>query len=392
MANRLPPPKPRIRSLDVLKGAIMVIMVLDHVRDFFHVDVHFFDPTDPVRSSLPVFFTRWITHFCAPTFVLLSGASIAFVASRKSPADTRFFLLSRGFWLMFCDAIIVSFLWFFNPGFDLFLFGVIWVIGLAMVCSAFTFRMGTRSLLGLALTIGIGHHTLDALNSDTPSLAYAILHQQSRINFGSFSIATPYPLLPWLGVMWGGIVLGRSYLQLEAKSRLQWLRGAGFAMVAAFVLIRGFDGYGNTNHWDVQGTWSGTLMDFLNPQKYPPSLAYLTMTLGPAMLTLSVLEGAQNRISQWLEVFGRVPFFFYLLHLLVIHLLAIPAAAAQGFGWDAMVLDVFVSYDNGLRGYGFSLATTCLIWIAIVVALYRPCKWWMHYKKAHPERWWLSYL
>lgn len=392
MADRQQSPKRRIRALDILKGAIMVIMVLDHVRDFFHFDVHYFGPADPIRSSLPLFFTRWITHFCAPTFVLLSGASIAFVASRKSVADTRFFLLTRGFWLMFCDAIIVSFLWFFNPGFDLFLLGVIWAIGLSMVCSAFTFRMNTRSLLGLALAIGIGHHTLDALNIDTPGLAYAILHQQTRISFSSFTIATPYPLLPWLGVMWGGIALGRSYLEMEAKNRLKWMRIVGWTVTLAFVLIRGFDGYGNTNHWSAQATWTGTILDVLNPHKYPPSLAYLTMTLGPALLALTLLERTDNRVSRWLEVYGKVPFFFYLLHLLVIHLLAIPAAAAQGFGWDAMVLDVFVSLDDNLKGYGFSLVTTYLIWIVLVLALHPPCKWWMNYKRAHPDMWWLSYL
>ena len=231
-----------------------------------------------------------------------------------------------------------------------------------------------------------------ALDNDPPGLAYAILHQQTRISFSSFTIATPYPLLPWLGVMWGGIALGRSYLEMEAKNRLKWMRIVGWTVTLAFVLIRGFDGYGNTNHWSAQATWTGTILDVLNPHKYPPSLAYLTMTLGPALLALTLLERTDNRVSRWLEVYGKVPFFFYLLHLLVIHLLAIPAAAAQGFGWDAMVLDVFVSLDDNLKGYGFSLVTTYLIWIVLVLALHPPCKWWMNYKRAHPDMWWLSYL
>lgn len=387
-----PKKKRRFESLDILKGLVMVIMVLDHVRDFFHADVHSFDPADPILSNIPIFFTRWITHFCAPTFVFLSGASIAFVASRKTTSETRAFLLSRGCWLMFCDAFIVSFLWLFDLDFDLFILGVIWVIGLAMVCSSFVFKLDSRILLGLALAIVVGHHSFDFLNHDNPSLLHAVLHQLWRFEFDFGSVAVPYPLFPWLGVMWGGIVLGRSCLTMPVHERLRWLKRWGMTLTVGFVVVRLWSGYGNSNPWEIQPTHSGTFIDFFNPEKYPPSLAYLAMTLGPAMLVLTKLENVKNRISQWLMVFGKVPFFFYLVHLLAIHVLAIPVAAYQGFGWDAMFLDEFVSLDESLLGYGFSLLGTYLIWAMLVVLLYHPSRWWMIYKRNHPEKIWLSYL
>ena len=384
--------KRRFESLDILKGLVMVIMVLDHVRDFFHADVHTFDPADPILSNIPVFFTRWITHFCAPTFVFLSGASIAFIASRKTTSETRAFLLSRGCWLMFCDAFIVSFLWLFDLDFDLFILGVIWVIGLAMVCSAFVFKLNSRILLGLALAIVVGHHSLDFLNHDNPSLLHALLHQLWKFEFGFGAVFVAYPLLPWLGVMWGGIVLGRSCLTMPVDERLRWMKRWGITLTVGFVFVRLWSGYGNSDPWEIHQTHSGTLIDFFNPSKYPPSLAYLAMTLGPSMLILTQIENVKNQISQWLMVFGKVPFFFYLIHLLAIHVFAIPIAAYQGFGWDAMFLDEFVSLDESLSGYGFSLLGTYLIWAMLVVLLYRPSRWWMTYKRNHPEKIWLSYL
>ena len=387
-----PGKKRRIESLDILKGLVMVIMVLDHVRDFFHVDVHNFAPTDPILSNLPIFFTRWITHFCAPTFVFLSGASIAFIASRKTASQTRAFLLSRGVWLMFCDAAVVSFLWLFDVDFELFILGVIWVIGLAMVCSAFVFRLDTRTLMVLALVIALGHHALDPLNHDNPTLFHALLHQRWKFEYGFGAIAVAYPLLPWLGVMWGGIVLGRACLTMPVEERLSSLKRWGLILTLGFVVVRLWNGYGNSDLWETQPTHSDTLIDFFYPAKYPPSLAYLAMTLGPALLILSQLENVSNRIVQWLMVFGKVPFFFYLIHILVIHLLAIPVAAFQGFGWGAMFLDEFVAVDDSLQGYGFSLLGTYVIWAGVVVLLYRPSRWWMHYKKNNPEKVWLSYL
>ncbi len=384
--------KRRFESLDILKGLVMIIMVLDHVRDFFHADVHIFDPADPIHSNIPVFFTRWITHFCAPIFVFLSGASIAFIASRKTTLETRKFLLSRGCWLMFCDAFIVSFLWLFDLDFDLFILGVIWVIGLAMVCSAFVFKLDSRVLILLAIAIVVGHHSLDFLNHNNPSLIHALLHQQWRFDYDFGTVAVAYPLLPWLGVMWGGIVLGRSYMLMHENERLRLLKQWGFTLTFGYAIVRVWNGYGNSDPWVIQATNSGTLIDFFNPAKYPPSLAYLAMTLGPAMLILSQLENVKNQIYQWIMVFGKVPFFFYLIHLLTIHVLAIPIAAYQGFGWDAMFLDEFVSLDESLRGYGFSLLGTYLIWVILIVILYRPSRWWMLYKKNHPEKTWLSYL
>ncbi len=384
--------KRRFESLDILKGLVMVIMVLDHVRDFFHADVHNFDPANPILSNIPVFFTRWITHFCAPTFILLSGASIAFIASRKATSETRLFLLSRGFWLMFCDIFIVSFLWLFNLNFDLFILGVIWVIGLSMVCSAFVFKFDSRILLGLALAIILGHHSLDLLNHDNPSMLYALLHQQWKFEFDFGSVAVAYPLLPWMGVMWGGIVLGRSYLIMSVDKRVNWLKWMGITLTFGFFVVRLLSGYGNSNPWQTQPTYSGTLIDFFNPSKYPPSLAYLAMTLGPSIIILTQLENVKNKIYQFLMVFGKVPFFFYLLHLLVIHVLAIPIAAYQGFGWDAMFLNEFVSLDESLCGYGFSLLGTYLIWVILILLLYYPSWWWMTYKRNHPNNKWLSYL
>ena len=186
--------------------------------------------------------------------------------------------------------------------------------------------------------------------------------------------------------------MGRSCLTMPVDERLRWMKRWGITLTVGFVVVRLWSGYGNSDPWEIHPTHSGTLIDFFSPSKYPPSLAYLAMTLGPSMLILTQIENVKNQISQWLMVFGKVPFFFYLIHLLAIHVFAIPIAAYQGFGWDAMFLDEFVSLDESLSGYGFSLLGTYLIWAMLVVLLYRPSRWWMTYKRNHPEKIWLSYL
>ena len=380
----------RVVSLDILKGIVMVVMVLDHVRDFFHADAHFFDPCDPELSSPAIFFTRWITHYCAPVFVLLSGASIALIQARKGNAETRRFLLTRGLWLMFCDAVIVSFLWMFNPAFPMMILGVIWVIGLAMVLSAGVIQWSSRWLMMLAAVVLLGHNALDASEGIDSSFLYSLLHQFHPTFFGDLKVLVAYPLLPWVGIMWVGIVLGRMHLNPKPLLNAQ-LRKAGGLMALGFFLIRGVNLYGNAFPWMQQADFAGTAMDFLNPEKYPPSLAYCLMTLGPALILLSFLD-TRTKWAEYLMVFGRVPFFFYLVHLLLIHVLAWGLSVIQGFGWDAMILDEFVTRSPKLTGYGLGLLGVYGVWISAVVALYRPSRFWMNYKKNNPEKWWLSYL
>lgn len=382
----------RFTSIDLLRGVVMVIMALDHVRDYFHVDVHYYDPTDLSATTVPVFLTRWITHYCAPVFIFLAGTSAWTIGSRKGGAYLSSFLIKRGLWLILIEFVVIGFGWMFNPRFPMFGLQVIWAIGVSMIALAGLARLPMRALVLIGLALVFGHNALDGLHFHG-AWWWKMLHDRGAIFVGDRRIFFAYPVLPWIGTMALGYAFGSFYATtVEAGARRRVLIRIGSGAVLLFVLLRFLNLYGDPGHWTAQRSAAFTVLSFLNVQKYPPSLLYLLMTLGPAILFLAYSEKLRGRLASALMVFGRVPFFYYVLHIYLIHFLALVTAQLTGFGWRSMVLDMAVFRDDSLAGFGFSLAITYAIWGGVVLALYPLCKWYDRVKSGNRHLWWLSYL
>lgn len=381
----------RIHSLDILKGLVMIVMALDHTRDYFHFDAFFFEPTDPEQTNLFLFTTRWITHFCAPAFSFLAGISAFLVGRRKTKKELSSFLLKRGLWLVLIEFTIVNFAWQFDIHFEFLALLVIWSLGISMILLAGLIHLNMRAILWFSMIMIFGHNLLDYLPMEgTLSI---ILHKQAGVTLLGIDIFNAYPIIPWVGVMSLGYYFGRFYdKSFDPNKRRKLFSQLGIAAIVLFVLIRGLNGYGNPNAWTSFETGLQTLFSFMNPSKYPPSLTYLLMTLGPSLLFLGLTENWKNKLSKFIQVYGKVPFFYYILHLYVIHLFAMALAQWQGFGWRSMILDDWVGAEAQLRGYGISIGWTWVVWIAIVLLLYPLCKWFGAYKLNHKEKWWLHYL
>jgi uncharacterized membrane protein len=397
-ASVAPGNKKRIASIDLLRGIVIVIMALDHVRDYFHADNFVYDPTDLSQTNAPVFFTRWITHFCAPVFVFLAGTSAFLVGERKSKKELSVFLLKRGLWLMLLETIVINFAWTFNPSYPFFRLQVIWVLGLAMVILSVLIYLPQKMILVVGLLILFGHNLLDNIHATGNSLndfLWGVLHERKRFTIGGRRIATGYPVISWLGIMSLGYCFGSLYKKgMDAALRKKYLLIMGCAAIVLFLLLRGINSYGDMKPWSLQPSFLLTICSFLNVTKYPPSLLYSLMTLGPALIALALLEKPLNKLESMIIRIGRVPLFFYILHLFLIHLLATVAVVISGRPWTDMI---FISGTNEkdapwLNGFGYSLAGTYLVWIVVVLLLYPLCKWYDNYKTNHKEKWWLSYL
>jgi uncharacterized membrane protein len=385
--------KPRIESIDLLKGLVMVIMALDHVRDYFHYSAFFFDPSDPAQSNLPLFFTRFITNFCAPAFSFLAGLSAFMVGKRKSPAELSLFLIKRGLWLVFVEIILVSFGWKFDLQFRHVGLQTIWQLGISMIVLAGLIHLPKTVILIFTCVIIFGHNLLDTLHFDG-SIFWAILHEPKAFEWtqGHY-FRTAYPLLPWMAVMSLGYCFGSLYnASFDAAKRKKILNGLGCGSLALFIILIAINKYGDPLPWTNYGDPAKTLMSILNSNKYPPSLLYLLMTLGATFLFLANSEKLRGKIVSFFCVFGRVPFFYYILHIYIIHTIAAFAAYYSGFGWQALVLPKFIIRVESLKGYGFNLLTVYFIWIIVVLLLYPLCKRFDTYKQSHKEKWWLSYL
>jgi uncharacterized membrane protein len=370
----------RDASIDLLRGIVMILMVLDHARDFFSPTA--FAPVDPDKTTVALFATRWITHFCAPVFVFLAGTS-AWLHQRNRALDSRElsrFLAVRGLWLVALELLVVNPSWNFSIGAFAFL-QVIWAIGVAMLVLAVLVR-GPRWLpLAFGLLLVLGHDLLDPVAPATfGSLEWAwrVLHVQSFIELGpDAGIFIAYPLIPWVGVIALGYALGPWIAGDRRRNAV--LIGAGVAMLALFVALRLPNVYGDPVEWtsDPRGPlW--TFLRVMNVSKYPPSLLYLLATLGPAAIALALLSRVRGAWSTPVATFGRVPLFFYLLHLPLLHLGAVIwAHAAFGRGMGGA--------DGPPPGYEPSLARCYLAWIVALVALYPVCRWYDRYKRAHPQ-------
>lgn len=387
------PQKNRIESIDLLKGLVMVIMALDHTRDYFHNAAYLFDPNNPDMTTVPIFFTRWITNYCAPVFCFLAGLSAFFVGRRKNTKELSVFLLKRGLWLVFIELTIVNFAWYFDPLFRTPGLLVIWSLGISMLVLAILVHLPYKVILGFSLVLILGHNLLDPVKFEG-SMLWSALHNAHVYSFGNGQLFyIDYPIIPWIAVMSLGYCFGNLYTsEFDPMKRRKVLNVLGLSAVVLFVLIRGINLYGDLVPWKHYPTAVQTLMSFLATTKYPPSLSYLLMTLGPALLFLANSEALKGRVVTFFTTFGRVPFFYYILHLFLIHGLALVAAELTGFGWRSMILTDWVIFVPELKGFGFNLAVVYVVWMLVIVSLYPLCRKFDRYKLAHKEQWWLSYL
>lgn len=388
-----PVTKNRITSIDFLKGLVMVIMALDHTRDYFHSAAFIFDPTDPSQTNLPLFFTRWITHFCAPAFSFLAGISAFFAGKRKTLPELSTFLLTRGLWLVLIEFTIVNFGWFFDIQFRTMGMLVIWALGVSMIALAAIIHLPRSVILIFSLLMIFGHNLLDTLHFEG-SMWWAILHDGGFFFFqGDYKLFVIYPLVPWIGVMSLGYCFGPLYHStFDSIKRRKLLTAIGISATLLFFILRYTNVYGNPTGWTHYEDFSKSLVSFLNPSKYPPSLLYLLMTLGPSLIFMAYTENARGRIVNFFCTYGRVPFFYYILHIYLIHLMAMVFAQFSGFGWQGMILSNWVTELPYLKGYGFDLWVVYLVWMVVVLLLYPWCKSFEVYKLSHKEKWWLSYL
>jgi uncharacterized membrane protein len=385
-----PPPRGRIDSIDLTRGLVMIIMALDHVRDYFHNQAQHFAPEDLAQTDGWLFFTRWITHFCAPSFMFLAGTAAWLYASRgRSTSELSRFLWTRGLWLVFLELTIVA--WFgwdiginiSDPG-----LAVIWALGCSMAALAVLVWLPWGVLLALSVGMIALHNTLDGVRPEQFGAAHwfwRLLHIRGPLLPGPeiSGIRVGYPLIPWIAVMAAGYCFGR-IVELEPDRRRRVLIQLGVGLTAAFVLLRWSNLYGDPVPWTIQPSMALTVVSFLNCQKYPPSLLYLLMTLGPMFLVLAAFERIRVTASNPLLVFGRVPLFYYLLHLPLLHLIAVAIAQGQ-YGRSAFMLP----RPPSLRGprpdfpadYGVDLWAVYLVWIAIVLVLYPVCRWYAGVKQ-----------
>jgi uncharacterized membrane protein len=388
----------RIASIDLLRGLIMIIMALDHVRDYFHADSLIYSPTDLSKTTGILFFTRWITHYCAPLFMFLSGTSASFVGERKTIPELSSFLLKRGIWLIFLEFTVVRLGWYFNLFAHEFDFIVIWALGFSMVVLGLLVRMPRKFILVFGLLLVFGHNLLDTVRvsgGGIGSFLWSLVHVPNFVPWHGYLITTIYPVVPWIGVMALGYCLGSLYTGgFPAERRRPVLLWLGFAAIALFIVIRYINHYGDPSPWKARPSALFTVLSFINTSKYPPSLLYLLMTLGPALLFLAWSESAKGWFSRQVMIYGRVPMFYYILHIYLLHLIAVFATTFCGHSPGDMILDHFIGLADAprLNGYGFSLGVTYAVWAFVVLALYLPCRWYDRYKRAHKEKWWLSYI
>jgi uncharacterized membrane protein len=387
----------RIASIDLLRGTVMIIMALDHVRDYFHADAYLYNPLDLDKTSVALFFTRWITHFCAPVFMFLAGTSAFLIGQKKSKKELSLFLLKRVLWLIFLELTLIVFEWNFDITFTNIYFIVIWALGISMIALAGLIYLPNKLILLIGILLVAGHNLLDNIHvagNTLPAFGWALLHDQNFFNWNGRNILVGYPILPWIGIMALGYCIGNLYIpSFSAEKRKKILLILGSSAIVLFILIRLINEYGDPSHWSHQSSIVYTFLSFIKVTKYPPSLLYALMTLGPALLFLAFTENVSSSLSRVISVYGRVPMFYYILHIFLIHFVTMVAAwLFTNFSWKVWILKEPLWFTETLKGYGFSLVIVYLVWILIVIAVYPLCKWYDRYKQSHKEKWWLSYL
>jgi uncharacterized membrane protein len=390
------PKQYRIDSIDLLRGLVMIIMALDHTRDFIHKDAMVDDPLNFATTTPILFFTRWITHFCAPVFVFLSGTSGYLQSLRKSTKDLSLFLIKRGLWLILVEVTLISFAFTFDVRFGFIGLQTIWAIGISMVFLGLAVWLPFKAIFPIGLLIVLGHNSLDfyeAKHQGEFSLLYSLVHRPGFFNLGNNRfLGLLYPFLSWTGLMMLGYCFGKLYTRFEGAQRRKVLTAIGIGTILFFISLRATNLYGDASPWATQKNALFTVFSFINTTKYPPSLLYMCMTIGPAILFLAWMGRVKNGVTNFITVFGRVPFFYYVLHFYLIHFIAALLFFARGhsFAEGAAGAPDF-PFKFIMPGEGYSLAVTYLVWIGVIAILYPACKWFSRYKQTH-KQWWLSYL
>lgn len=387
----------RISSIDLLRGLVMVIMALDHVRMYFGYGTWYSSPTDLATTTPLLFFTRWITHFCAPVFIFLAGTS-AFLYGIKqaNTQQTAWFLFTRGAWLVIVELAIVNFGWTFDTSYSFLILQVIWAIGLSMlVLSALVF-LPPQMILLIGMMLVFGHNLLDRISVQGTGFfdfIWYILHQPRLVVLNERVVSIFYPILPWAGLMALGYVAGNLFKkEFPVTQRRIWLLIIGAGAILLFILLRQFNLYGEPASWQPQASSIFTVISFLNTTKYPPSLQFILMTMGPALISLALFEYAKPRTTNPLLVFGRVPLFFYIIHIYLIHALALIGLMYTGWDWREYILSASQFLSGRLDNFGFSLGAVYVVWVLVVVMLYPLCRWYQKVRESHPENRWLRYL
>jgi uncharacterized membrane protein len=408
LAAAIPNNRNRIQSIDILRGIVMVIMALDHVRDFIYkpavqtgdASAVAMDPTNLATTTPILFFTRWITHFCAPIFVFLAGVSIFMMSQKRSKKDLSLFLLKRGLFLVLVEIIIITFGWRFDPLYHVIILQVIWAIGVSMIILGLLIFLPIQVLFGLGFLLVFEHNILDYPNindgltgSDLSNLIYFSNFSAISIDQNHVAIIV-YAFLPWVGVMLLGYCFGQLYAKgVDTRWRKKMLVTIGVVLILVFINLRLINMYGDPVRWSHQDRGTVfTFLSFINLNKYPPSVMFLCMTLGPGILLLAFIENAQNRFTRIMNIYGRVPMFYYILHFYIIHIIIIIMFYAGGH--KANEIDgpgsFFFFKPPSL---GLPLAGVYAVWLFVVIVLYPLCKKYDRYKTLHAkEKWWLGYL
>jgi uncharacterized membrane protein len=375
----------RLPSIDLMRGLVMVLMALDHVRDYF-MGTGGVNPLDVQHTNGMLFATRWITHLCAPTFILLAGVSAYLSSKRCTKAELAKLLVTRGLWLVFLEWTVVTFAWTFNFDYSMgLIMQVIWAIGVSMIVLAGLIWMPVWAVGLVGFVMCCGHNLLDGIKPaqfGAWAPVWQVLHVQGPTSFG-FVL---YPLIPWIGVMAVGYSLGTVY-NMAPSARRRALVVLGIAAIATFIVLRATNFYGDPKSWSSQSDLARSVMSFVNVTKYPPSLLYLLATLGPVFVLLALFESARGSASGVLVTFGRVPLFFYVAHLMLAHLAAGVTAMFMGFG-TTVLGNFFVAFP---KSWGVSLGAVYFAWLCVVVVLYPACRWFAAVKERRRD-WWLTYL
>jgi uncharacterized membrane protein len=390
----------RLGAIDALRGAVMVVMALDHVRDFVHRGAMSFSPTDLERTTPILFMTRWITHFCAPTFMLTAGlAAFLWWQHNHSRKELSVFLLTRGVWLVLLEVTVMRLAYFFNFSFQYpVLLLVLWALGACMVVLAALVWLPIPWLAGLSIAMIVLHNLLDPLQASSlgavPGIS-AVIHQVGAFGVMGVVVVVGYPLVPWIGVMGAGFCLGRVFL-IDAPTRQKVLIRMGVALTLAFVVVRGLNVYGDPVRWSAQKSGIYTALSFLNCTKYPPSLSFLLMTLGPALVALACFDRWPLKTTNPLIVLGRVPLFYFVVHFYAAHIVGLMLAWFRYGNAVRSFLFIPMPSAGGPAAafppdFGFDLWVVYAVWIGIVVGLYPACLWFAGVK-ARRRDWWLSYL
>lgn len=373
----------------------MVIMALDHVREYMHTTSMSMDPTNLETTTAALFFTRWITHLCAPTFVFLAGVS-AYISfrNRKNIAQSRNFLLKRGIWLVILEFTLVNFALWFDLRFRLLILEVIGAIGLSFIVLSLLLRLKPWVIGALGIILIFSHDLITGIKTaDNPavSFAFSVFFRPGMTQITpDLSFFSAYPLIPWLGIMLTGFACGE-FFEKSAERRKKIFLEAGLLCLFLFAVIRLANYYGNPSGWSVQKTPFFTFLSFINVTKYPPSLLFTLLFIGLTFIALYFSEKAENKLTNIFSVYGKVPFFYFIVHLYLIHAIMFVMLFLQGISINDFVFGVF---ENGRpkTGTGVSLAWIYLIWISVVAALYPVCMWYGRYKESHREKPWLRYI